>query len=111
MSELLSFQPPQVRELLSSADFAPLFLPAPRNGTKADLRARKGYWRYAELARLAARAPSPFATHKTAALRRRRAPLTAARADPAADALRVSAIGSDGTELAVSWVDLPLRFE
>ena len=93
-----------VHELLSTQDFAPLFIPLPRNGSKAGLRAQKGNWRFAALVRTAARAPSPFATHKTAALRKCRSPLTAGRAD----ALRVSAIGADGGELAVSWVKLPL---
>ena len=98
-----------VHELVAAGDFEPLMLPAPRNGSKADVRARSGRRRYAELAKAVSQAPSPFATHKTAAVRKSRSWLTASRADPAADAVRVSAIGRDGSELAVSWVALPSR--
>ena len=69
-----------------------------------------GWPRYTTLERAAARAPSPFATHKTAAVLRSRSQLTSGRADQAADALRVSAHADDGTELAVSWIDLPPEY-
>ena len=84
-----------------------VFLTALRNGSKAASRVRLGWRRYTTLARAAARAPSPFATHKTAVVLRSRSQLTSGRANPAADALRLSAVTDDGTELAVSWIDLP----
>lgn len=98
-----------VHELVVAGDFEPLMLPVPRNGSRADIRARSGRRHYALLAKAASQAPSPFATHKTSAVRKTRSWLTASLADSTADAVRVSAIGRDGKEVAVRWMALPLR--